>query len=122
MPAPTPLAELMMTSISPEVFSPVAKNSAQMIRATIPVNILPMAWNIAMPSLKIFFTSRRRIHSTITTSTHTMKSAATVSSLIEETTSLEKMISNAIGSTGKKAYHLGTTGTSTFLTSTTSAT
>ena len=122
MPAPTPLAELMMTSIRPEVFRPVAKNSAQMINATIPVNILPILWNIAIASLKIFLMSLRRMISTMTTNTQTIKREAMVSNLMDETTSFEKTISKAIGKTGKMAYHFGTAGASTFLTSTTSAT
>ena len=118
MPAPMPWAELMSASMRPETLRPVAKNSAQMMRATMPANILPMLWNIARASLKIFLRSPRlRMISTTITKIHTMKSAAIVSSLIEVTTSFEKMIRRMIGSTGKMAYHLGASGASLFFTS-----
>lgn len=105
----------------PEDLRPEAKNSAQMISATIPANIFPMLWNIAIASLKIFFTSRRRTISTSTTKTHTMKSAAIVSSFTLETTRFEKTMRSAIGSTGKKAYQAGASGAVEALTSTVSA-
>ena len=106
--------------MSPEVLRPVAKNSAQMMSATIPANIFPMLWNIAIASLKIFFTSRQRMTSMMTTPIHTMKSAAIVSSLTDETTRFEKMMRSAMGRTGKIAYHFGAAGASDFFTSTTS--
>ena len=105
----------------PETLRPVAKNSAQMMRATMPANILPMLWNMAMASLKTFFTSRRRTISMITTPIQTMKSALTVSSLIDVTTSFEKMMRSAIGRIGKSAYHFGASGASTAFTTVTSA-
>ena len=110
MPAPTPCAELMRMSMRPETLRPVAKNSAQIISATMPANILPIDWNIARPSLKTFFTSRDRMISMMTTPIQTIKSALTVSSLMEATTSLEKMMSSAIGKMGKTAYHFGAAG------------
>ena len=86
-----------------------------------PANIFPIDWNIAIASLKIFFTSRRRMISMMTTPVQTMKSAAIVSSFTEATTSFEKMMRSAMGSTGKMVYHFGTFGASTAFTAAASA-
>ena len=117
MPAPMPWAELMSASMRPETLRPVAKNSAQMMRATMPANILPMLWNMAMASLKTFLTDFVRMISTMTTPTQTMKSAEIVSSLMDVTTSFEKMMRRTIGRTGKSAYHFGAAGASEAFTS-----